>query len=193
MLWRATPISLAALQGIPPSEPVVLLAHEPDFATQTSGFPVDLQLSGHSHGGQVRLPFLGAPVLPPMAQALPLGTAPHRRLDALHQRRNRHRGASHSFQLSTGDHADYAAGGRLGKESCGNGACPVPVFAKTPEGEIFVGIESGARVSMSGARDLAAGASRDLTHGLPPLQKNPKPRHPPPFPAPTRCRGGGCR
>ncbi|HLR68071.1 metallophosphoesterase [Virgibacillus alimentarius] len=37
----------------------VILAHEPDYADTTRKFPVDIQLSGHSHGGQVRFPFLG--------------------------------------------------------------------------------------------------------------------------------------
>jgi len=61
------------LQGIPPEEPVILLAHEPDFAVHAARFPVDLQLSGHSHGGQIRLPLLGAPVLPPLARRYPWG------------------------------------------------------------------------------------------------------------------------
>lgn len=61
------------LQGIPGDELVVLLAHEPDFVEQAAGFPVDLQLSGHSHGGQVRLPWLGAPVLPPLGRLYPMG------------------------------------------------------------------------------------------------------------------------
>jgi uncharacterized protein len=34
---------------------------------------IDLQLSGHSHGGQVRLPLLGAPYLPPLARKYPRG------------------------------------------------------------------------------------------------------------------------
>ncbi|QJD82127.1 metallophosphoesterase [Cohnella herbarum] len=38
----------------------ILLAHEPDVADRLTRFPVDLQLSGHSHGGQVSLPLVGA-------------------------------------------------------------------------------------------------------------------------------------
>lgn len=37
----------------------ILLAHEPDYADFSKKFPIDIQLSGHSHGGQVRLPFIG--------------------------------------------------------------------------------------------------------------------------------------
>ncbi|WP_174613093.1 metallophosphoesterase [Virgibacillus ihumii] len=37
----------------------ILLAHEPDYADRVTQYPVDVQLSGHSHGGQVRLPFIG--------------------------------------------------------------------------------------------------------------------------------------
>ncbi|MEN2766610.1 metallophosphoesterase [Ornithinibacillus xuwenensis] len=37
----------------------ILLAHEPDFADITVQYPIEVQLSGHSHGGQVRLPFVG--------------------------------------------------------------------------------------------------------------------------------------
>lgn len=38
-----------------------------------AGQAVDLQLSGHSHGGQVRFPLLGAVYLPPMARKYPYG------------------------------------------------------------------------------------------------------------------------
>jgi hypothetical protein len=62
-----------ALRGIPVGEPVLLLAHEPDFALQTSRRPVDLQLSGHSHGGQIRIPFVGAPYLPELGRRFPRG------------------------------------------------------------------------------------------------------------------------
>jgi predicted MPP superfamily phosphohydrolase len=33
----------------------------------------DLQLSGHSHGGQIRIPLLGAPYLPTMGRKYPRG------------------------------------------------------------------------------------------------------------------------
>ncbi|MFD1361513.1 metallophosphoesterase [Lentibacillus salinarum] len=46
----------------------LLLAHEPDYADNTVQFPVDVQLSGHSHGGQVRLPFFGHLYTPLHAQ-----------------------------------------------------------------------------------------------------------------------------
>ncbi len=55
----------AALASAPPGEPVVLLLHEPDLADKVSlDGRVSLQLSGHTHGGQVRLPGIGAFVLP---------------------------------------------------------------------------------------------------------------------------------
>lgn len=57
-----------SIAGIPRDEATILLAHEPDFADHATKFPVDLQLSGHSHGGQVRLPGIGPIVLPDMAQ-----------------------------------------------------------------------------------------------------------------------------
>lgn len=63
-----------ALRGIPSDEAVILLVHEPDFADVTCRFPVDLQLSGHSHGGQIRVPFLPPLYLPVLARKYALGT-----------------------------------------------------------------------------------------------------------------------
>jgi len=56
------------LQTPPSDEAVVLMVHEPDFADYVSRFPVDFQVSGHSHGGQVRLPLLPPLYLPKLAK-----------------------------------------------------------------------------------------------------------------------------
>ena len=43
----------AALGDRDPSRPVVLLAHQPDVIVPAQDFGIDLQLSGHTHGGQM--------------------------------------------------------------------------------------------------------------------------------------------
>ncbi|NLS79233.1 MAG: metallophosphoesterase [Chloroflexi bacterium] len=48
-----------ALEGAPEDAVTILLAHSPDIISEVSGMKVDLALSGHTHGGQVRLPILG--------------------------------------------------------------------------------------------------------------------------------------
>lgn len=42
----------------------ILLAHNPDSADSTFQTPLSLVISGHTHGGQVVVPFYGPPVLP---------------------------------------------------------------------------------------------------------------------------------
>jgi predicted MPP superfamily phosphohydrolase len=57
------------LEQLPSQGTAILLAHAPDFADisgPTGRFA--LQLSGHSHGGQINLPLIGPPYLPPFAR-----------------------------------------------------------------------------------------------------------------------------
>ncbi len=65
----ADPWSLRAdlartLLGVPGDACVVLLAHEPDYLVKSAESGVDLQLSGHLHGGQIKLPLVGALLSP---------------------------------------------------------------------------------------------------------------------------------
>jgi hypothetical protein len=61
----------AAIRNVP-NAPVMLMSHAPDYVddllTHPGGQAVDLVLSGHTHGGQIRLPFLGPMVLPLMGR-----------------------------------------------------------------------------------------------------------------------------
>jgi predicted MPP superfamily phosphohydrolase len=65
-VWRGMPDPISAFAGYREGSVALALVHEPDyFPTLVRLTPVDLQLSGHSHGGQVRIPALGPVVLPP--------------------------------------------------------------------------------------------------------------------------------
>jgi predicted MPP superfamily phosphohydrolase len=50
----------AALRGVPAGSPTILLAHNPRLVRRAARHGVGLVLSGHTHGGQVNLPFLGS-------------------------------------------------------------------------------------------------------------------------------------
>jgi predicted MPP superfamily phosphohydrolase len=62
-----------AFHDVPAASTKIALVHEPDIADELARYGVALQLSGHSHGGQVRLPFVGAPILPRLGRRYPIG------------------------------------------------------------------------------------------------------------------------
>ncbi|PEW07365.1 metallophosphoesterase [Bacillus cereus] len=47
----------------------MLLIHEPDVVDKVSRYPVDFQMSGHSHGGQVQIPFVGPLITTKLAES----------------------------------------------------------------------------------------------------------------------------
>ena len=64
-LWEDDVCLDKVLDGLPSNMPRLLLSHNPDVAELiVPQQRVDLMLSGHTHGGQVRLPIMGAPVTP---------------------------------------------------------------------------------------------------------------------------------
>lgn len=72
-LLEGTPDLERALAGISPDAQIIMLWHEPDTFDTYSDKRVFLQLSGHSHGGQIGVPILSRFFLPPGAGKFPDG------------------------------------------------------------------------------------------------------------------------
>jgi predicted MPP superfamily phosphohydrolase len=73
-VWCGRHDLAAALGGVPPGGAVIALVHEPDYADEVArDRRVVLQLSGHSHGGQVCVPGYGCLRLPSWGRKYPRG------------------------------------------------------------------------------------------------------------------------
>lgn len=73
-VWKKRQDVDTALRGIPPGAPVIMMVHESNYAEWVAqDGRVDVQISGHSHGGQVRVPLLGPLALPNQAWKYPMG------------------------------------------------------------------------------------------------------------------------
>lgn len=62
-----------AFAQVPPDGAAICLWHEPDRIAESAPYGAFLQLSGHSHGGQVRLPGIGPIATPELGKRHPLG------------------------------------------------------------------------------------------------------------------------
>ncbi len=54
-----------SLKGVNEKRPSILMAHAPLVANEAAFYNVDATLAGHTHGGQIRIPFKGPLFLPP--------------------------------------------------------------------------------------------------------------------------------
>lgn len=74
-VWHGRANLGEVFRKLPGGEPLIMLVHEPDFADETAkSGRVALQLSGHTHGGQVRLPLYGPVLRPKYGIKYPSGT-----------------------------------------------------------------------------------------------------------------------
>jgi predicted MPP superfamily phosphohydrolase len=47
-----------ATKDVPRSQPKILLAHNPEIMDEAAGHQVDFVLAGHTHGGQIKIPYM---------------------------------------------------------------------------------------------------------------------------------------
>src|SRR5947209_15120104 len=63
-IYRGKPDAGKAFAGIDAAAPCIAISHHPDIIDLVESRRIDLLLCGHTHGGQIRLPFFGAIVVP---------------------------------------------------------------------------------------------------------------------------------
>ncbi len=72
--WSGHPNLDTALERCPTNASAIVMMHEPDFVdTIAQDTRVSLQLSGHTHGGQVRVPGIGPVALPKFGRKYDIG------------------------------------------------------------------------------------------------------------------------
>jgi hypothetical protein len=62
--WRDIQNLPTALGPTTTEDAVILLSHNPDYVEEIADPRVGLVLAGHTHGGQIDLPIIGAPIVP---------------------------------------------------------------------------------------------------------------------------------
>ena len=65
-LWTGKPDIAEAFKGCSEKDIKILLSHNPDIFERIDRYNVDLVLAGHTHGGQVCIPFFGPVIVPSM-------------------------------------------------------------------------------------------------------------------------------
>ncbi|MGG6239077.1 metallophosphoesterase [Nodosilinea sp. AN01ver1] len=88
------------LKALPPSQPRLVLSHNPDSAEVLARWRVDLQLSGHTHGGQIVLPGIGPAAA--IIQALQL--SPLSKLSFVPHRKRKRLKTVHHWEWVSGLH-----------------------------------------------------------------------------------------
>ena len=106
-LWSRRAEPSRAFKDVVPATSTIVLAHNPDTALYARHLAPGVMLSGHTHGGVVRIPFYGSPLrsILRIGKQILCGTEPLRRFLHLHQSRARHVLGAHPNQLPSRDFA----------------------------------------------------------------------------------------
>jgi predicted MPP superfamily phosphohydrolase len=126
--WSREFYPASVLDSLSPTQPRLVLSHNPDTAEFLAPWRVDLQLSGHTHGGQIVLPGLGP--LPAITQGLQQSLAIWLPFDLPYLKRKCHKVVRHWEWVSglhaVGQNQLYVNRG-LGTYAPGRWGCPPEV------------------------------------------------------------------